>query len=286
MSVQGMRLTIQTDEYPVPEVDLSCESEQETGLVKTIILVMGNRLFRDGIELVLQRTDRLVVGSCSNLTEAKERLISLQEPDLIIFGVSKREYQDDLARMKELRALTPNSKWIILCGLRDIQLFRQMVESGVNGVLLEEAPREALHLLADLVLLGYSCLPSSAELFERQSNLMPGSMISSQIITAPPLSAHPATTTLLNQQHYPRTPSRSSLELPQLQSAGISGRERDIMHCLVSGQSNKLIARELNISEATVKVHVKALLRKMRVANRTQAAIWALNTMRSAEMMS
>jgi two-component system nitrate/nitrite response regulator NarL len=42
----------------------------------------------------------------------------------------------------------------------------------------------------------------------------------------------------------------------------------------------------LNISEATVKVHVKALLRKMRVANRTQAAIWALNTMRSAEMMS
>ena len=42
------------------------------------------------------------------------------------------------------------------------------------------------------------------------------------------------------------------------------------------GESNKVIARKLEIAEATVKVHVKAILRKVRVRNRTQAAMWAM----------
>jgi two-component system nitrate/nitrite response regulator NarL len=45
----------------------------------------------------------------------------------------------------------------------------------------------------------------------------------------------------------------------------------------VNGLSNKTIARELDIAEATVKVHVKGLLRKTQMANRTQAAVWGLN---------
>jgi two-component system nitrate/nitrite response regulator NarL len=45
---------------------------------------------------------------------------------------------------------------------------------------------------------------------------------------------------------------------------------------LVAGHSNKAIARRLDIAEATVKVHLKSVLRKIRVENRTQAAIWAL----------
>ena len=49
------------------------------------------------------------------------------------------------------------------------------------------------------------------------------------------------------------------------------------MHYLVDGSSNKAIARKINIAEATVKVHVKAILRKIRVNNRTQAAVWAMN---------
>ena len=57
----------------------------------------------------------------------------------------------------------------------------------------------------------------------------------------------------------------------------LSKREREILRGLVSGWSNKVIARELAITEATVKVHMKALLRKIRITNRTQAAIWANN---------
>jgi len=56
--------------------------------------------------------------------------------------------------------------------------------------------------------------------------------------------------------------------------ANLSQREVDVLCCLMSGMSNKVIARELVVSEATIKVHVKAILRKLKVGNRTQAAIW------------
>jgi two-component system, NarL family, nitrate/nitrite response regulator NarL len=60
------------------------------------------------------------------------------------------------------------------------------------------------------------------------------------------------------------------------EAAGLSTREVEILACLVAGYSNKIISRQLGISEATVKVHVKAILRKVGVQNRTQAAIWAM----------
>jgi two-component system nitrate/nitrite response regulator NarL len=60
-------------------------------------------------------------------------------------------------------------------------------------------------------------------------------------------------------------------------AARLSGREKCILQCIVGGDSNKKIARKFGIAEATVKVHVKAILRKIRVHNRTQAAIWAVN---------
>src|SRR3546814_2865264 len=52
-----------------------------------------------------------------------------------------------------------------------------------------------------------------------------------------------------------------------------SEREVEILRCLILGYANKVISRRLDISEATVKVHVKAILRKLRVSNRTQAEI-------------
>ena len=57
----------------------------------------------------------------------------------------------------------------------------------------------------------------------------------------------------------------------------LSPREKSILQCLIEGDSNKSIARKIDIAEATVKVHVKAILRKVRVQNRTQAAIWGMN---------
>jgi len=56
----------------------------------------------------------------------------------------------------------------------------------------------------------------------------------------------------------------------------LSERETQILDGLVRGYANKVIARRCDITEATVKVHMKSILRKFRVGNRTQAAIWAL----------
>ncbi|WP_296676815.1 response regulator transcription factor [Novosphingobium sp.] len=66
--------------------------------------------------------------------------------------------------------------------------------------------------------------------------------------------------------------ARSSSEM---NAANLSPRERDVLCCLMAGYPNKTIARQLDVCEATVKVHVKAILRKLKVRNRTQAAIWA-----------
>jgi two-component system nitrate/nitrite response regulator NarL len=57
----------------------------------------------------------------------------------------------------------------------------------------------------------------------------------------------------------------------------LSVREKCILRCVFEGCSNKRIARKIDITEATVKAHVKAIFRKLHVSNRTQAAIWAMN---------
>ena len=69
---------------------------------------------------------------------------------------------------------------------------------------------------------------------------------------------------------------------PSNSGRGLSTREMQILKCLIQGDSNKVIARRLQIGEATVKVHIKAILRKIRVQNRTQAAIWAVNHLEPA----
>ncbi|MFH6787348.1 MULTISPECIES: LuxR C-terminal-related transcriptional regulator [Methylobacterium] len=58
-------------------------------------------------------------------------------------------------------------------------------------------------------------------------------------------------------------------------AGGLSQREREILSSLAEGNSNKVIARKHNITEATVKVHVRHILRKLNFNNRTQAALWA-----------
>jgi two-component system nitrate/nitrite response regulator NarL len=57
---------------------------------------------------------------------------------------------------------------------------------------------------------------------------------------------------------------------------GLSQREEEILKSVVRGHSNKMIARTCGVTDATIKVHMKSILRKIRVENRTQAAIWAL----------
>lgn len=73
------------------------------------------------------------------------------------------------------------------------------------------------------------------------------------------------------------TTSRPADNDVRISDTNMSGREIEILRGLIRGEPNKLISRRLNITEATVKVHVKSILRKLHVVNRTQAAIWAMS---------
>jgi two-component system nitrate/nitrite response regulator NarL len=84
---------------------------------------------------------------------------------------------------------------------------------------------------------------------------------------------------IMNQAPQTQEPSLQNKSVePSLYGATtckLSAREAQILGCLKEGAPNKLIARKLDITEATIKVHIKAILRKIGVANRTQAAMWA-----------
>jgi two-component system nitrate/nitrite response regulator NarL len=72
--------------------------------------------------------------------------------------------------------------------------------------------------------------------------------------------------------HLVRNPARD----PGVQLAQLTSREVQILQCVAQGKSNKNIARELALADATVKVHVKNLLRKISLRSRVEAAVWVL----------
>lgn len=238
---------------------------------KRIMVIIPGRLFRNGIESVLRSTGGFIVNGCETLDEAEDVLKRYPEtqPDLFVIGMDvPASAAADLTRIRALRAKMPEGRWIVLsnsCGGPDF--WWQAVESRVDGVLHEDSPGEVLQLLVRLILLGYSFLPASA------------SMALGASLAAPDGPEIPTVARDQSMHEMFQVQQRPSVEMSQStprMRAGLSDRESEILRGLVAGQSNKGIARDLNISEATVKVHVKALLRKMQVTNRTQAAISAV----------
>jgi two-component system nitrate/nitrite response regulator NarL len=76
-----------------------------------------------------------------------------------------------------------------------------------------------------------------------------------------------------------RSPARPTDAAPRPAGIRFSPREREVLSYLVEGHSNKMIARHLGMAEATAKVYLQSLLRKIKVQNRTQAAIWAVSNL-------
>jgi two-component system nitrate/nitrite response regulator NarL len=146
----------------------------------------------------------------------------------------------------------------------DLEELLIALASGVDCYLLkDEISPDILLKSLDLVLLGETIVPRGFTQLLRnqvrlqQEALSPGNYLETRL-------EHP--------------PPECSVEAPRAGDiARLSNREQMILLHLTQGASNKHIARELKISEATVKTHVKALLHKISVRNRTQAAVWATN---------
>ena len=121
------------------------------------------------------------------------------------------------------------------------------------GMIFEQISRDALIKTLDLVMLGVTILPAALMRLVGEAHEM-------NCEDDPAVPATQADVPTFD--HMPRR---------------LSQRETGILRCLMQGEPNKIIARQFDITEATVKVHIKAILRKICVRNRTQAAVWGHN---------
>jgi two-component system nitrate/nitrite response regulator NarL len=145
--------------------------------------------------------------------------------------------------LQQLRGAYPEARIVVLASDFAVDALRDAMNAGADGYLMKDVSPEALLQSLELVMMGEKVFPTNL-----------AAMLFDMNVIAP--------------QHSVR---------------GLSPREQEILRALVTGSSNKLIAIKLGITEATVKVHLKTLLRKIDVNNRTQAAIWAMNNGFTAE---
>jgi two-component system nitrate/nitrite response regulator NarL len=74
----------------------------------------------------------------------------------------------------------------------------------------------------------------------------------------------------------PASGSSGPIKTDELRNVHPIGQEIIILRCVANGESNRLIGKKLGISEADLRIHIKQILKKLRVSNRTQAAPWAV----------
>jgi two-component system, NarL family, nitrate/nitrite response regulator NarL len=205
-----------------------------------IIIVDENQLFREGLKQLLENSAFNVAGEAENIADAMQKIKDGLDPSIALVEFDAANV--DISALKQWRERCPNLKLVVLAATsRDILNLARCFEAGADAYLLKTISPEALQQSMSLVLLGEKVFPTR---------------LAAMLVNNGGLQA--ATT--------------ASADLD-----GLSWRENQILRCLLNGHPNKVIAKKLNIAEATVKVHLKGVLKKINAANRTQAAIWALN---------
>jgi two-component system nitrate/nitrite response regulator NarL len=226
-----------------PEGNIS--KSQQSG----VFLLCRNSLISIGLKHLLAETGSAIAGTSPDV-----EAFSLSYPDrapalFIIDGSDTPAYILETAGA--LKARYPATRIAVIAHEFDLGFVRLGKNAGIDGFCLSASGREVLVKSLELVMLGEVVLPAS--------------LMASLLNTAP---LRP----MLEAQG-----SRPGTEVdfldPRIRK--LSTRESEILHCLTEGAPNKIIARKLDVAEATVKVHIKAILRKIGAANRTQAAMWA-----------
>jgi two-component system nitrate/nitrite response regulator NarL len=201
------------------------------------LIVAQPPLLREGMKAFLDKSGYIVCEEVDTI----EAAIARQNHDVALALVAAELDGTILEPLKSLRSAYPQSR--IVCYAQRISLPRrellELFASSLDGCLSAEASLDVLRQSLDLIMLGETVFPFAL------------------------IHAAPSHRELAQR----RNPWSSTL---------FSERERQVLANLADGRSNKFIARTLQISEATVKVHIKTLLRKIGVTNRTQAAIWAM----------
>ena len=219
-----------------------------------IVLVGKSSLLREGLARILRSAHFRVLAS---VRCADDLPIGKIHPHQILFLVIRTgdDFCATVEQVGTLRNRHPDGRFAVVADhyppIELVSAFR----AGVTGYFVDDMSSDALVKSIELVMMGETVFPPELLSFVLEPE--PNHLLEASLRDA-------------NQA----TPVMAEDEIaPQL-----SPREQSILRCLVKGESNKSIARKIDIAEATVKVHVKAILRKIRVHNRTQAAIWGMNS--------
>jgi two-component system nitrate/nitrite response regulator NarL len=216
----------------------------------SLILIEPNPLLREGVTRLLDSTRFDVVASFPTFEAIPASLE--HSPDLILIGGASTALVTSI--LKNCAERYPTARRVVLnnwCQEHPMLL----LDAGAHACLRSDTTIDVLVILLTLVMLDISiiCRPTMPVADEQ-------SLLS------------------LRDDHGAEIPTSAGPDLDH-PAHRLSTKEIAILQCLVHGDSNKLIARKIQISESTVKVHIKAILRKIRAANRTQAAIWAMTNL-------
>ncbi len=194
--------------------------------------------------LASEGLSRLLIAHGFNVLPSVDRVSSLPEAlterDLLVLMEAEGGGAEHLT-IKRIRARSPSAKLVVLSKTFEVGAVLDAFASGADCYLIKDISRESLIASLNLVVSGEKVLPSVFV-----DNFSPGDR-------------------LLEKDH-----------AEFIEEARLSERERQILACISRGYSNKTISSKLEISLDTVKVHVKSVLRKLKVKNRTQAAIHGL----------
>ncbi|UCI10451.1 LuxR C-terminal-related transcriptional regulator [Mesorhizobium sp. B1-1-8] len=217
-------------------------------------LVGPSGLHRESLIRTLDTSKFRVAFSADSIHDLLLKPLPKSRPLLLIMDVDFLNGSSVLAQIADLKTSRPDSHVVVLADNYQLDDVASAFRAGANAYLTKFTAYETFIKSLELVLLGQSILPTAVLPF------------------LPPVKPS------LEPEHK-QTPSNHAV-IPEDEErvlSMLSPREICVLACLTEGKSNKIIARKFHIADATVKVHVKTILRKIRVSNRTQAAVWAMN---------
>lgn len=204
----------------------------------TVLIVDDHPVVRQGLRVLLDVHDGIEVAGEAADGEEALALAAALEPDVILLDL-KLPGLDGVAVLTELRSRGIGARVLVLTSANDPAQVSRAVQAGASGFLYKDVDPDALIRAIRAVNDGNLLLAPDA--------------------AAPLMAAHAA----------PAAAPRGGL-------GSLTVREREILDQLARGRSNREIARELHVSEKTVKTHVSSVLAKLGVQDRTQAALYAV----------
>jgi two-component system nitrate/nitrite response regulator NarL len=249
-------------------------SPRNRAAVSRTLLLSEDEFFRAGVKQMLLNSRISVIGEVHDAASLLGAMKMRTSPELVICHIaSGRKEEPVLSLIDSLRLRFTHAKFVVLADRYTGSVLPGFVSADVNAVLCTNISGEMLLQSLEFVLFGRRLLPTNIQPLAVDARVQP--TLGWTLTKSPSLFSKNATTDGTYQTQAKSSPT-TLLSSSQL-TARISQRERQVLGCLVRGSTNKCIASELNITEATVKVYMKHLLRKFKAGNRTQLAIWAVH---------